>query len=719
MEKYRGDRDGGGEVGGRHPRMASRWSSAGPAEQRHRYPDHSRGGGEGFAGGRHHPYRGSQDFPPGGRGGFRGGPDGFGHQMPMAGPRRGGGFSGRGGGSPDNADRSKFAKLFIGSVPRTATEEEIRPVFEEHGDVIEVALIKDKRTGQQQDFQRHSGSRCRTLTYAGCCFVKYATSEEADRAIKALHNQYTLPGGSGPIQVRYADGERERLVEHKLFVGSLNKQATEMEIEEIFSPYGHVEDIYIMRDDRKQSRGCGFVKFSNREMAAAAINGLNGTFVMRGCNQPLIVRFADPKRPRPGESRGGPAFGGPGFGPQLQAPIGVRPVPTISEPIGGPPKFAEPMSGGVRPNTWHPASRESMEPSPQASGQGFGSNLAAKLGDLTTSSVSMPIQQLGKAQIPQTMGFPSISQDLPSQQLLNLGAQLPASQALFPQTATANGLQIPLNLQQPGMAAASSQQQMPASTISQQQLQQPVQQLPSQLTQALLQQQAQALQLSFQSSQQAISQLQQQLQMIQPSGASQQQNSQTTKQQSPWSAAVSQSAPSNPVSTPTAVTSSNVSTTPPPVATQSAVPMSCDWSEHTSPDGYKYYYNCVTRESRWEKPEELTRFEEQKKSQQQMKLAAQHLQPPSQAQSQSPIQSTQVSQTQQTQSQVQLRQQASVQVLQPLPYQASGLASQQNNQDFNYAQFQAANSINDSARVHQAMQAGQEVMWKNMGPGNQ
>nr|XP_019702757.1 flowering time control protein FCA isoform X5 [Elaeis guineensis] len=578
MEKYRGDRDGGGEVGGRHPRMASRWSSAGPAEQRHRYPDHSRGGGEGFAGGRHHPYRGSQDFPPGGRGGFRGGPDGFGHQMPMAGPRRGGGFSGRGGGSPDNADRSKFAKLFIGSVPRTATEEEIRPVFEEHGDVIEVALIKDKRTGQQQDFQRHSGSRCRTLTYAGCCFVKYATSEEADRAIKALHNQYTLPGGSGPIQVRYADGERERLgaVEHKLFVGSLNKQATEMEIEEIFSPYGHVEDIYIMRDDRKQSRGCGFVKFSNREMAAAAINGLNGTFVMRGCNQPLIVRFADPKRPRPGESRGGPAFGGPGFGPQLQAPIGVRPVPTISEPIGGPPKFAEPMSGGVRPNTWHPASRESMEPSPQASGQGFGSNLAAKLGDLTTSSVS-----------------------------------------------------------------------------------------------------------------------------------------------SPWSAAVSQSAPSNPVSTPTAVTSSNVSTTPPPVATQSAVPMSCDWSEHTSPDGYKYYYNCVTRESRWEKPEELTRFEEQKKSQQQMKLAAQHLQPPSQAQSQSPIQSTQVSQTQQTQSQVQLRQQASVQVLQPLPYQASGLASQQNNQDFNYAQFQAANSINDSARVHQAMQAGQEVMWKNMGPGNQ
>lgn len=29
---------------------------------------------------------------------------------------------------------------------------------------------------------------------AGCCFVKYATSEDADRAIRSLHNQITLPG---------------------------------------------------------------------------------------------------------------------------------------------------------------------------------------------------------------------------------------------------------------------------------------------------------------------------------------------------------------------------------------------------------------------------------------------------------------------------------------------------------------------------------------------
>jgi hypothetical protein len=32
------------------------------------------------------------------------------------------------------------------------------------------------------------------FAFAECCFVKYATSQEAKRAIRALHNQYTIPG---------------------------------------------------------------------------------------------------------------------------------------------------------------------------------------------------------------------------------------------------------------------------------------------------------------------------------------------------------------------------------------------------------------------------------------------------------------------------------------------------------------------------------------------
>ncbi|MFS8030427.1 putative nucleotide-binding alpha-beta plait domain superfamily, RNA-binding domain superfamily [Helianthus anomalus] len=41
-------------------------------------------------------------------------------------------------------------KLSVSSVPKTVTKEDIRHAFEEHGQV-EVALVKNKRTWQQQD----------------------------------------------------------------------------------------------------------------------------------------------------------------------------------------------------------------------------------------------------------------------------------------------------------------------------------------------------------------------------------------------------------------------------------------------------------------------------------------------------------------------------------------------------------------------------------------
>ncbi|KAF2287287.1 hypothetical protein GH714_039545 [Hevea brasiliensis] len=56
-------------------------------------------------------------------------------------------------------------------------------------------------------------------------------------AIGVLHNQHH-------IQVRYVAA-----VEYNLLVGLLNKQATEMEVEESFSSFVHVEDDYLMIDE--------------------------------------------------------------------------------------------------------------------------------------------------------------------------------------------------------------------------------------------------------------------------------------------------------------------------------------------------------------------------------------------------------------------------------------------------------------------------------------
>ncbi|KAL1542622.1 flowering time control protein FCA-like [Salvia divinorum] len=189
-------------------------------------------------------------------------------------------------------DYNGFVKLYVVGIPKTATELDVSAVFGEFGDIIEVVLLKDKRTGLQQE----------------CCFVKYARIDQAEHAIGAFNCHYTFPGALIPLKVKYAERERERLGNfgaqfHKLYVGCLNRLAARRDIEEIFSPYGVIQEIFIVRDEFKKNRGCGFVEYISRDMALAAIHALNGIYVMRGCDQPLIVRFADPKKPRIGDSR--------------------------------------------------------------------------------------------------------------------------------------------------------------------------------------------------------------------------------------------------------------------------------------------------------------------------------------------------------------------------------------------------------------------------------
>ncbi|ONM20749.1 RNA binding [Zea mays] len=161
-----GDRSGGPSSGGdrsgaRFQRGPSRWSGSsggglgGSPPNRYSSRGAADGGGGGGGGsgggGRFHPYRGSSDYSSGG-GGYRGG-SGVGNDFGDQRQRYGGGNRGGGRGDfQDHDSRSNYVKLFVGSVPRTATEEDVRPLFEEHGDVLEVALIKDRKTGEQQGF---------------------------------------------------------------------------------------------------------------------------------------------------------------------------------------------------------------------------------------------------------------------------------------------------------------------------------------------------------------------------------------------------------------------------------------------------------------------------------------------------------------------------------------------------------------------------------------
>eukprot|EP01114_Cavostelium_apophysatum_P007194 TRINITY_DN1903_c0_g1_i1.p1 TRINITY_DN1903_c0_g1~~TRINITY_DN1903_c0_g1_i1.p1 ORF type:complete len:613 (+),score=125.13 TRINITY_DN1903_c0_g1_i1:161-1999(+) len=169
---------------------------------------------------------------------------------------------------------SDTIKLFIGQLPKTMTESEVRAIFEPYGPIIEFTLIKDRATGMNK----------------GCGFLVYNSKKQADFVIDQLHNKKTFPPAKHPIQIKYALGELERL-EHKLFIGMIPKSADEEAVRTLFSPYGEIESISILRDPSTQeSRGCGFVKYRLREDAINAINTLNN-YKWEG--NTLVVKFAE------------------------------------------------------------------------------------------------------------------------------------------------------------------------------------------------------------------------------------------------------------------------------------------------------------------------------------------------------------------------------------------------------------------------------------------
>jgi RNA recognition motif-containing protein len=63
-----------------------------------------------------------------------------------------------------------------------------------------------------------------------------------------------------------------------IFVSNISFKVREQALSELFSAYGEVTSVRIIKDkETKRSKGYGFVEMANDDEANAAINALNGT----------------------------------------------------------------------------------------------------------------------------------------------------------------------------------------------------------------------------------------------------------------------------------------------------------------------------------------------------------------------------------------------------------------------------------------------------------
>ncbi|XP_039203348.1 CUGBP Elav-like family member 2 isoform X8 [Crotalus tigris] len=184
-------------------------------------------------------------------------------------------------------------KMFVGQIPRSWSEKELKELFEPYGAVYQINVLRDRSQNPPQS--------------KGCCFITFYTRKAALEAQNALHNIKTLPGMHHPIQMKPADSEKSNAVEdRKLFIGMVSKKCNENDIRVMFSPFGQIEECRILRGpdglsrvhsfNMESSRGCAFVTFSTRAMAQNAIKAMHQSQTMEGCSSPIVVKFADTQK---------------------------------------------------------------------------------------------------------------------------------------------------------------------------------------------------------------------------------------------------------------------------------------------------------------------------------------------------------------------------------------------------------------------------------------
>ncbi|KAF8714007.1 hypothetical protein HU200_027998 [Digitaria exilis] len=264
-------------------------------------------------------------------------------------------------------------KLFVGGVPSSAQEAELRAHFARFGEVRSVVVMRDRETGHGRGFgfvefedeaaaaaALGDGDKPRHFICGRMVDVKRARTR-APRNQGGEHDSHPQlpehgqghqdnqpPTGNG---VADSGGSNMTYDSKKVFVGGLRDNITEEEFKAYFETFGTVTDVVVIYDSMtSRSRGFGFVTFDSEEAVGKVMRQsfhiLNGTKV-----EAKIAIPKDEQYYRNGRGRGARPFGGRGpagyegsgyqpYNPRYGLYNGYMPQPVPAQPFFPAPYFA-------------------------------------------------------------------------------------------------------------------------------------------------------------------------------------------------------------------------------------------------------------------------------------------------------------------------------------------------------------------------------------------
>jgi len=166
------------------------------------------------------------------------------------------------------------------------TKEKLEEIFSAHGKITSSAIMTNEK-GESKGFG----------------FINYETAESAQAASDLL-NGTTIGGKQIYVGRAQKRQERDEVLRHQraeqlqkyqganVYVKNLDDNVNDEKLNQEFSRFGPIISARVMTDEKGNSKGFGFVSFSNAEDASRAINEMNG--VIFG-TKPLYASLAQRK----------------------------------------------------------------------------------------------------------------------------------------------------------------------------------------------------------------------------------------------------------------------------------------------------------------------------------------------------------------------------------------------------------------------------------------
>ncbi|KAJ3045185.1 hypothetical protein HDV00_011055 [Rhizophlyctis rosea] len=156
----------------------------------------------------------------------------------------------------EEVDYGEFDRVFVGNLPKTVTEDQLKRLFADAGNVTKVITITNPRDGEVLNYR----------------FVVFSSCKAAKKALR--WDNYSFKGRFIRVEPPTPRPGSTRIV----YIGNLSRQSSDTSIRAVFRPYGQIADVHLPTDcNTGRWERIGFVKFQHVFAAERAHDALNGT----------------------------------------------------------------------------------------------------------------------------------------------------------------------------------------------------------------------------------------------------------------------------------------------------------------------------------------------------------------------------------------------------------------------------------------------------------